>query len=597
MASFHLLDIIFGLMDLNLYKQTRGRRKEFRVKFQLAQRIAFIDGLGFGAFKEIVGGWRFEHFEVFVTHLPSDHHGPPADFVLWIHPTEIGIPEDFWNTRLRRIAAADFYLRRFLSKLGEQPAGCRGSGIGGLIDTDRPGQTVEERNACCFDGDAIELRLKVGLPSAGMIILGDQLAGVFNLLEETVGATFLPEKTALDALNTHLQTVERQEHLRAALRERQLIAFVGNGSVLPRAGGRSDKPLHAEHLRSFESPEHLALEFELPGLGIVKGLGIPQGVTVVTGGPYHGKSTLLSAIEEGIKNHIPGDGRELLVSDPCAIRTEAEEGRIIQQVDLSPFLHNLPSHVDLFQFNSEYASGSTSQAANIIEALNAGVRLLLIDEDRAATNLMFADEGMRELLKSDELTLTSYLERARELFDHAGVSSIIVAGSSSRYFSIADYVLKMEDYQCLDVTREARQIAEKWHPVIPTPPEPLRLSRRIPLEPEVDLYRKRRYVDCHTDLRGFVTLEGHELDLSRLPCVKQPGHLTAAALAAAHLMKESMDGTISVCEMLDALETELDQTGLLLLDPFRKHFLSRPTRFQICAAINRLRVLKFEHVE
>ena len=584
-------------MDLNLYKKTRGRRKEFRVRFQLKQRIEFIDGLGFGAYKEIVGGWRFEHFEFFVTHLPPDHHGPPADFVVWVHPKEIGIPAEYWNTCLRRIATADFFLRLFLSNLGEQPAGCRGSGIGGLIDTDRPGQSVEERNACCFDDGAIELRLKVGLPSAGMIILGDRISEMFELLQRIVTETFLPKQETLDALKIHLETVERQEQLRSGLREKNLIAFVGNGSVLPRSGGRSDAPLHAEHLRSFESPEAMAVELETPEHGAVQGLGIPRGVTVVTGGPYHGKSTLLSAIEEGTKNHIPGDGRELVVADPLAVRTEAEEGRIIQQVDLSPFLHNLPSHVDLCHFNSEYSSGSTSQAANIIEALNAGARLLLIDEDRAATNLMFADEGMRELLEADELTLTSYLERARELFEQEGVSSIIVAGSSSRYFSIADSVLKMEDYRCLDVTAEACQIAEKWHPVIPAPPEPLVLSKRVPRKPAVDLYRQRRYVDCQTDARGFVDLDGYEVDLSRLPAVKKTGHLTAAALAAAYLMKESMNGRIAISEMLDALEAELNETGLLLLDPFRKHFLSRPTRFQICAAINRLQALEFEHVD
>ncbi|MDP6506976.1 MAG: ABC-ATPase domain-containing protein, partial [Planctomycetota bacterium] len=230
-------------MDLNLYRKTRGRRKEFRVRFQLKQRIEFIDGLGFGAYKEIVGGWRLEHFEVFVTHLPPDHHGPPADFVVWVHPKEIGIPAEYWNTDLRRIATADFFLRLFLSNLGEQPAGCRGSGIGGLIDTDRPGQSVEERNACCFDDGAIELRLKVGLPSAGMIILGDRVSEMFELLQKTVAETFLPKRETLDELKIHLEAVERQEHLRSALREKNLTAFVGDGSVLPRSGGRSDAPL------------------------------------------------------------------------------------------------------------------------------------------------------------------------------------------------------------------------------------------------------------------------------------------------------------------------------------------------------------------
>jgi len=580
-------------MNLNLYQQARVRRDEFRTLRQLAQKLEFVDGLAYGAYREFYGGWQFQHFDLFVNHVPPDHHGPPADFVVWVYPNEIGLPQDVQGPRLKRIASADFYLRRFLGLLGDQPAGSRGSGLSGLIDTDRPGQSIEERNACFFDGDAIELRLVVGLPSAGMTILVEEMQSMFDLLRSAVEQTFLPSAETLDALREHVRIAETQVRLREKAAQQGLVAFIVDQARLPRAGGGTDRPLDGAHVRPFESPAALAAELDLGGLGRFRGLGIPRGVTVITGGPYHGKSTLLSAIEEGTKNHIPGDGREFIVTDALTQRAEAEEGRIVRQVDLSPFLHDLPSHVAVESFSSEFASGSTSQAANIIEAIGAGARLLLIDEDRAATNLMFADEGMRALMKTDDLTLTSFLERVRELYEVHGVSSVIVAGSSSRYFSVADTVIKMEEYACRDITEEARRVAAEYHPEIPRPPSALHISRRVPNPPNEDLYRGRRFVECEADGRGFIDLEGHEIDLCRLSGVRNKGKLVAAGLAAAQIMRDHTDGRAPLGKILDELDERLDERGLLLLDPFRQHYLTRPDRFQIAAALNRLAMMTF----
>ena len=580
-------------MDLNLYQQSRARRDEFRTRHQLRQRLDFIDGLAFGAYRELYGGWLFEHFDLFVNHVPPDQHGPPTHFVVWVYPDQIGLCPERRDTRTKRVSAADYFLRRFLGCLGEQPAGSRGSGIGGLIEADQPGQTIEERSACFFDGDAIELRLLVGLPSAGMTILIEELEAMIDLLVRVVERTFRPEQGGWDDLRKHQQAAEIQERLRAEMADNGLVAFVADGALLPRQSGSSDLRLIADHVRRFASPESLSVEIDLGDLGRFRGLGIPRGVTVITGGPYHGKSTLLSAIEEGAKDHVPGDGRELVVTDPLTFRTEAEEGRLINKVDLTPFLHDLPSHVNIDDFSSEFASGSTSQAANILEAIDAGARLLLIDEDRAATNLMFADEGMRALMDADDLTLTSFLERVRELYEVFGVSSVIVAGSSSRYFSVADTVIKMEDYACRDLTLRAREVASEYHPEMPQPPSPLRLSSRAPVGFEDDLYKGRRFVNCETDSRGFVNLEGHEIDLARLPGVHGPGELTAAGIAAAYIVRHLVDGQATLPEILDLIEGRLDEEGLLLLDPFRQHYLTRPNRFHIAAALNRLAGLEF----
>ncbi|MBI2195334.1 MAG: ABC-ATPase domain-containing protein [Planctomycetes bacterium] len=578
---------------LNLYQQARGRRDEFRNRQELLRTLQSIDGLAFGAYRELYGGWRLEGLDLFINHVPADHHGPPAHFVIWTALASLGFDPSFWDRRWKRVAAADFFLRAFREAIGPQPAGSRGSGMSGLLETDAPGQAVEERNACFVDSDALELRLVAGLPSAGMTILVDELQAMLRLLERAIEAALTPRPQVREALAAHIRTAEVQDALRAEALRRGLIAFVADGSLLPRRGGGSDLPADPGRAEAFTSPPSLHAELDLGPLGRYRGLGIPRGVTVITGGPYHGKSTLLRAIEEGVRNHVAGDGRELVVTHVRAVRTEAEEGRRVSQADLSPFLHHLPSHVDVSNFTSAFASGSTSQAANIVEAVGSGARLLLIDEDRAATNLMFADEGMRALMGSEDVTVTSFLERARELYETLGISSILVTGSSSRYFAVADVVLKLENYRCRDITAEAKAVAAEYHPEIISPSSPLSFSRRIPMPADEDLYQGRRFVDCMAEARGLVRLGRHEIDLSRLPSVWNPGQLTAAGIAVAYLSSCLADGHSSTDQLLDELERRLDEEGLTLLDPFRWHFLTRPSRFQISSALNRCPFARF----
>ena len=101
-------------------------------------------------------------------------------------------------------------------------------------------------------------------------------------------------------------------------------------------------------------------------------MGIRKGITLIVGGGYHGKSTLLKALEAGVYNHIAGDGREFVITDDTAFKLRAEDGRSITGVDISPFIKNLPNKKDTVHFSTEDASGSTSQAANLMEALESG---------------------------------------------------------------------------------------------------------------------------------------------------------------------------------------------------------------------------------
>ena len=235
---------------------------------------------------------------------------------------------------------------------------------------------------------------------------------------------------------------EDQAMLRQILKKEKLVAFVANGSVLPRKSGVSDLPM--KDSVPFESPASMERTFVLPHRGEIRGMAVPEGITLIVGGGYHGKSTLLDALQMGVYDHIAGDGREFVLTENTAVKLRAEDGRSVKNVDISLFINNLPNGKDTHQFSTPDASGSTSQAAAVMEGLEAGTRLFLIDEDTSATNFMVRDDLMQHVIHTDQEPITPFLERARDLYEQSGVSTILVAGSSGAFFYIADYVIQMD---------------------------------------------------------------------------------------------------------------------------------------------------------
>jgi len=242
----------------------------------------------------------------------------------------------------------------------------------------------------------------------------------------------------------------KQRELREWLAKSEYCAFLANGSILPRDSKTGGSLAGAV---PFMAPKDE--EIEVCG---IKGLGIKKGVTVITGGGYSGKSTVLDTISAGIYDHILGDGRELCITDVSAMTISAEDGRSVKNLDISPFISWLPGG-STEHFSTEHASGSTSQAANILEAMDAGTKLLLIDEDKSATNFMIRDALMKELIRREPIT--PFTERVNELHKSCGVSTILVIGGSGEYLSIADNVYLMDEYLISNVTEKAREIYRK----------------------------------------------------------------------------------------------------------------------------------------
>ncbi|PVY76325.1 putative ABC-class ATPase [Tamilnaduibacter salinus] len=415
----------------------------------LTRQLERIDGRGYKAYKSIAGEYRFDGFSLMIDHVQADPFAAPSRCRAVIDAPVADLPASALRSEPRRRAARDFIARAFRSASDSDQA----------LAIDAGHQTVLDRTATVLDDGAVEVRFTVQLPARGRTILGRQARTILcDRLPDVVRAAATSRRLDLDALETHMARVEDQVALREELARRGLVAFVANQSVLPRRSGVDDRPL--EQAIPFQAPESLSVRLDTPNAGPVDGLGITTGITLIVGGGFHGKSTLLSAIAEGVYDHIPGDGRDRVVTDPDATKIRAEDGRAVHQLDLSPYINHLPYGKDTQRFSTDLASGSTSQAAALQEAIECGARTLLVDEDTSATNFMIRDRRMQALVAKEREPITPFVDRIRQLRDDLAVSTLLVMGGSGDYFDCADTVIQMQDYQPLDVTREARDIAQ-----------------------------------------------------------------------------------------------------------------------------------------
>ncbi len=468
--------------------------------------------------------------------------------------------------------------------------GGRGSGKSGRFSVVEYGPCVLDRTAVRVDEECVEAIINCGLPAAGRRVLGRQaMAMLLEELPQVVRRALHWSNLPQDAVRAHVLCVEDAGALRGQLRSRGLVAFVASGAVLPRKSGVSQRPL-TEGAVPFASPESLEVRLERPNGRPVAGMGLPEGVTLVIGGGYHGKSTLLSAVARGAYDHVPGDGREFVVAVPEAVVIRAEDGRRVCGTDISSFIGELPGGQNTVRFRSENASGSTSQAANIAEALEAGARTLLVDEDTSATNFMIRDARMRRLVSKDKEPITPFVDRVRELYDELGVSTVLVMGGSGDYFGVADTVIMMHEYRPRDVTSRAKSLAgEPRRPETAQPlaqPQPRRVQ---PLSLNARDRRGKRIVRAdHATLR----LGNSRVDLTKLhqfvelSQVRAAGHILAWAA-------ENLRGPVTVSELVDRVEQRLAAVGLEGFLPVRYGDLARPRRFEIVCVLNRAQALEF----
>ncbi|MBT8763595.1 ABC-ATPase domain-containing protein [Desulfohalobiaceae bacterium Ax17] len=561
--------------------------------------LARIDGRGYKAYKDIQGHYDLNRFTLHIDHVQSDPFAPPSRMRIELNQQIAGFPEKFFNTKPRRIALEDFLARAFAiaaHKLSQSS----GTGKSGLILIDRPGQEILERTSMRVDKDTVEARFTVGLPARGRKILARQAEKIFfALLPKIVENSLIYTNLNAQKLARHIQIAEDQEVLRAGLKEKNLVAFIGNGSILPRESGISDRPLPREKAVPFISPKELEVCFNLPNQGQVKGMGIPAGVTLIVGGGYHGKSTLLKAIERGVYNHIPDDGRELVVTVPDAMKIRAEDGRSVIKTDISPFISNLPGGQSTESFSTSNASGSTSQAANIVEALEAGSSLLLLDEDTSATNFMIRDGRMQMLVAKEFEPITPFVDRVRELLTRFSVSTILVLGGSGDYFDVADQVIMMQNYEALDVTKKAKEIADRYKNFRrQEQKKPLKeITQRILLKDSFKLGPRDKI-----KAKGLTTIivGRQSIKLDFIEQLIHPSQTNAIAEIIRYMDRHYIDDKKTLSQVIDQVLNDISRQGLDVISSFHGQHpgnLALPRKQEILAAINRYRNLKVEQTK
>ncbi|CAM9766723.1 unnamed protein product [Scytosiphon promiscuus] len=584
---------------------------------QLIDSLRRMENRPYPSYKDIEGSWMFSgqrgmpDFVLGVDKIQADPFAAPSRFHVVVPGAVAGFPAEAFSTKVRKVALCDFLTRRFLEAArqdgADQKAGGGGWGgaKGGEITIDEPGQHILERSSVLLherDG-SVEARFTVGMPArggTGRSICGGWAVEILGkTVPELIRRSLLFSSLDGEALRQHVLSAEDQEVLRGSLRKAGVVGFVINGAILPRESGNSDKPMDASQAIPFTSPPSLEKTFTLPNRGQVTGMGIPPGVTLIVGGGFHGKSTIEVALQVGCYNHIPGDGREFVSVEATAVKVRAEDGRCVNCVDITPFIDNLPFGKSTNQFTTPDASGSTSQATNIIEALEAGCTTLLVDEDTCATNFMIRDLRMQMLVAKEKEPITPFISRVRALYETMKVSSILVIGGCGDYFEVADTVIMMDCYVPKDVTADAKRIAAdhtaggaggvKRHKTFCD----LSGAARVPVD--------RTYVS-----RGKVVARSKEkiqfgdfdIDLAGVEQLVEISQTRAVADTLDMLARSGMTKKLPMAELLDFLEAEIDAKGLDAIMPgaFMAKY-ARPRRFEVAAAINRFREGKIEQVQ
>jgi len=575
----------------------------------LRDRLYALDGQNYGAYKQLRGSYQFPRFKLQIDWVQADPFASPSRVRIHIPQAIAQIPPACYATRSRQVALRDFLVRQFgreTQNLAVAVSTARGgSGNSGMIAMASAGQAILARSAVLvLDHGDVEVRFAVGLPARGRRILGRQAVQLLYddlpLLAERL------EYGNLDAqaLARHLTTAEDATWLRQQLAPRGLVAFVADGAHLPRQSGISDRPLMAAV--PFTAPETLRVQFDRPHHGPITGMGIPQGISLIVGGGYHGKSTLLKAIAQGIYNHVPGDGREWVITDAGAVTLRAEEGRRVSGVNISPFIAGLPQGQSTTAFYTDNASGSTSQGASLIEALEVGATALLLDEDTCATNFMIRDRRMQMLIHKANEPITPLIDRVEMLYRDHGVSTLMVMGGSGAYFDVATVVIGLTAFEPQDLTQQAKAIAQQYStPRLREETDDIgELCPRRLAAPDGPWPKKIKVRDI-TQL----SLGQDMIDLRATQLV-DAAQTRAVGWAMLHLLKDRSESPVNalpgkwpdqgyppLAVMLDQLMAQLDRHGLDLLTLAPNGDLAEFRRFELAAALSRWRSLPLDPLQ
>lgn len=579
-------------------------RESRKTAEELRKLLQQIDHKSYPAYKQTSGSYQWGNYIFTIEHVQGDPFAAPSKVSIFVPGKIAGFEACFYDSRVKRIAFQDHLLRRMAMVIRDYSFRAKGSGKSGLLAISQPGQEILERSACQVNpekGD-ITIRMEIGFPANGRSIQADELIKIlFDFLPKCVEQSLFQKAYQKKELEQVVELAEDQQYIREQLKEKGLVAFVANGAVLPRKSGVSEKPMREAVL--FVSPESMEVTMQLPHKGALKGMGIQRGITLIVGGGYHGKSTLLKALELGVYNHIAGDGREYVITDESAMKLRAEDGRSIQGVDISGFIQNLPNGKDTTSFFTENASGSTSQAANTMEAVEMGTKVFLIDEDTSATNFMIRDELMQRVVHREMEPIIPFIDRVEELYKKNGISTILVAGSSGSYFFKADTVIQMNRYEPFEITELAKREAEHYHELAAIQEaeqketfvgmkeiSQTKTSARV-VKKDVSFSKNDRIKKKVMGLDGF-SVNREMVDLRYVEQLVDTEQVNALAEILVSLKKYTFDGKRTIQQAVEDLVSKIEKQGFEAIKEGKiPGNLVLPRKQEIYAMLNRCREL------
>lgn len=534
-----------------------------KTMLDLRNLLKQIDHRGYPAYKETKGSYQFQNYVLTIEQVQGDPFAAPSKVKIVVPGKQNRFSNRYYALPWKRTALSDLILRRFAQEIARESFRAKGSGKSGLLAVTVPGQEILEHSACeiCPEDGTLTVRMVIGFPANGRTILSGELVRIlFEFLPHCVEKSLFAAAYKKEELEDCMRLSSDQHKIREELKKRDLCAFIADGSILPRKSGVSQKPL--KDAVPFVSPKHLRVTIDLEEGRTITGMGIPRGITLLVGGGYHGKSTVLDALSMGIYNHIGGDGREYVLTDSTAVKLRAEDGRSVQKDDISMFIRNLPNKKDTTCFSSENASGSTSQAANTVEAMESYAKVFLVDEDTSATNFMIRDELMQRVVHRDQEPILPFIDRIRELYERYGISMILVVGSNGSYFHKADLILQMDQYVPVDITEYARKEAKAFplpgeSPAVAPLPDFHRVVKRDP-----EFIRAER-IRIHTHgLEGF-SINREDVDLRYVEQLSAEGQVEALAFMIRELKQQEFDSEKTLREAIDSLWERIEEKGFL----------------------------------
>ena len=575
---------------------------------ELRQQLRSINRKSYPAYKGLKGLYHFGNYILSIDHVQGDPFASPSHVSIQISHRDAGFPVEYYKDTLTGTTLCDYLTRQFEKQVSQYSFRAKGSGKSGLLTVSHCGQEILSRTACEITEKGITARFFVGFPANGRTINATELEKIlFDFLPVCIQKSFFYSSLNAKELQNYIELAEDQEFIRQTLPAKNLCAFIADGSILPRESGISSRPMKASV--PFTSPDSLRISINLPHKGKITGMGIPKGITLIVGGGYHGKSTLLNALELGVYNHIPGDGREYVITDATAVKLRSEDGRFIKDVDISMFINDLPNKKDTRCFSTLDASGSTSQAAGIVESMEAGSHLFLLDEDTSATNFMVRDAFMQQVIQREKEPITPFLERAEDLYKKAGISTILVAGSSGAFFHIADTIIQMDNYVPKDITASVKKLCSQYPlPAVSVTDFQLPHSHRIMSRPaESSKHLRHNSRGNHSDsgaakperlktrisgTDGF-SLGRQEIDLRYTEQLIDAEQTAALGLLLKYAVEHLADGRRTLPEIVQFLWKNLSLHGLSFFTENQKISCgyATPRIQEIYACLNRYRGL------